>query len=65
MLATIDSIGEELRYITELLEVREKIRKLRDLYPTQKKYAAMISYNDMTLLMAREFELMNYIKEEK
>ena len=63
--AQIDSIGEELRYITELLEVREKIRKLRDLYPTQKKDDARISFNDMTLLMAREFELMNYIKEEK
>jgi hypothetical protein len=61
----LDLIGDDLRYVTELLEVREKIRKLRDLYPTQKKDAARISFSDMTLLMAREFELMNYINSSE
>jgi hypothetical protein len=61
----LDTIGDNLRYVTELLEVREKIRKLRDLYPTQKKDAARISFSDMTLLMAREFELMEYINSSE
>ena len=59
----IDECSAELRYLTELLEVREKIRAMRVLYPTQKKDQARITHSDMTLLMAREIELKQFLED--
>lgn len=59
----IDECSAELRYLTELLEVREKIRAMRVLYPTQKKYASRLTYDVMTSLIAREIQLKKFLED--
>ncbi|MGA1385965.1 MAG: hypothetical protein ACO306_04500 [Flavobacteriaceae bacterium] len=63
MLNAIEDISAELRYLTELLEVREKIRAYKTLYPTQKKYASRLTYDVITSLMAREIQLKQYLEQ--
>ena len=63
MLNAIEDISAELRYLTELLEVREKIRAYKTLYPTQKKYASRLTYDVITSLMAREIQLKKYLEQ--
>ena len=59
----IDECSAEMKYLTELLEVREKIRAYKTLYPTQKKYASRITYDVMTSLMAREIQLKKFLND--